>query len=682
MEALKLIPNEELERRRQEKLQASDEARRQSANGLDLTKQPVPMQGLSQFIRHQYYLFRRSREDRGLEARLISALRTYRGQYEPSQLQAIKQFGGSEIFSRITASRCRGATSMLRDVFLSSRRPWALRPTPEPELPQSSTALVDELVEIELTNLRRNQQPAPSPEAIEDRRLQLMEKVLSGTRQQALTRAEQAEHKLDDVLREGGWYSALRDLLIDIPIFPFAAIKGPEFRSVLEPDWTGGQVRMRTKIKPFWRRVSPFDLYFSPGGSRQEDLDFVERIRLRRSDLVALRIVPGYDTKAIDAVLEDYGRGGLVDWLNMTDTERARLQRKEDPHQNRSHLIDTLLYTGMVQGRMLIEQGFTQIKDPMGEYAASVWVVGQHVIKAHLNPVPFRRHDYFLTTFDKIPGAVAGHALEELLRDVQNGGNAALRALVNNLSIASGPQVMLDVMQHDPQQDDMLYPWKRWKIRRSPLSASGQHRPIDFYQPNSHAQELFFVYEKFMQIADDISAIPRYMMGQTPSQGGAGRTASGLAMFMQNSTRVLQQVAGNVDEDILAPSLSLTYQLLLLTDDSRLFRGDEKILVEGVLMAAQKETERMRQLEFLQLTNNPTDLQITGIGGRGEILREVSEGLGLESRRIVPDNSQLDQLGPPPSDDPNAQPGGPSPQSDNQALMTPQTQAARPGLSN
>jgi hypothetical protein len=55
----------------------------------------------------------------------------------------------------------------------------------------------------------------------------------------------------------------------------------------------------------------------------------------------------------------------------------------------------------------------------------------------------------------------------------------------------------------------------------------------------------------------------------------------------------------------------------------------------------QKETDRMRRLEFLQLTGNPIDMSIIGVDGRAKILRNVSDTLGMEGEDIVPSEDLL-----------------------------------------
>jgi hypothetical protein len=241
-----------------------------------------------------------------------------------------------------------------------------------------------------------------------------------------------------------------------------------------------------------------------------------------------------------------------------------------------------------------------------------------------------------------VPGTPVGNALPDILEDVQDVCNASARALVNNMSISSGPQVVILSDRFGNTEDtDSLWQWKRWHMRSDPLGQSSQQKPVEFFQPQSNAQELMGVYEKWSQIGDELSAIPRYLTG-SERMGGAGRTASGLAMLMGNASKVLQNVAANVDRDVIEPCLTELYDMIMLTDETGILRGDETINVRGVTVAIQKETERMRKLEFLQMTANPIDMQITGVEGRANVLRSVSEDLGMDGERVVPSEAELE----------------------------------------
>jgi hypothetical protein len=278
------------------------------------------------------------------------------------------------------------------------------------------------------------------------------------------------------------------------------------------------------------------------------------------------------------------------------------------------------------------------IPDPDRDYMVQSWVVGRWTLKTQINPSPRQRHPYFLTSFEKIPGTVAGHALPDLLEDIQEVTNATLRSLVNNLSISSGPQVVVnDEMVSPTENGDELYPWKRWHVQGDPLG--NQREPITFFQPQSNAQELLQVYQAMNVMADEISAIPRYLTGESLS-GGAGRTASGLSMLMSNASKVLQTVAANVDGDVLDPCLSHLYEMIMLTDTSGILTGEEQVVVKGSSVAIQEENARTKQLQFLQITANPIDAPIIGEVGRARVLRAVAQGMDLPDD-IVPDDQTL-----------------------------------------
>ena len=113
-------------------------------------------------------------------------------------------------------------------------------------------------------------------------------------------------------------------------------------------------------------------------------------------------------------------------------------------------------------------------------------------------------------------------------------------------------------------------------------------------------------------------------------------------MLMGNASKQLQQVASNVDIDVIDETLQSLYDMVMLTGAEGLeLRGDENIEVRGAATVMAKEAERTRQLEFLQLTANPIDMQILGMEGRAEVLRHVANDLGLQGSPVVPTRDQM-----------------------------------------
>jgi len=633
---LRVISNEELDR-----AEAEAEAERVATPVQDHTD-------LAAYVRQQFEIMRNHRQSgSGWNDRMLRAQRMFNGEYDPQKLHAIRQFGGSEVYARLVAVKCRGASSLLRDVYLGSERSWGVEATPDPTLPDDVASTVYELVEMEVEQLRAQGHQITS-EMVRDRTSMLLDAARHAAKRKARTEAEKAQDKLDNMLVEGGFYKAFAEFLVDLTYFPLACLKGPVVRVVPDVHWEDGQIVQSNRPRLFWERVSPFDLFFTPGVSDIEDADIIERVTFTRADLNSVMDLPGYDQEAVRRVLTEHGAGGLYDFLDPTDSERAVHESRENPWLNRSNLIHGVEFHGSVQGKMLLDFGFEegegedQIADPLRDYHVVVWQIGRHVIKVQISPSPRRRHPYFITSYEKIPGTPVGNAIPDILEDLQEACNATLRSLINNLSISSGPQVVINTDRLSAGEDpNTMYPWKRWRIKSDPLgNTGGQERAIDFFQPNSNAQELLGVYEKFSQMADEISAIPRYVTG-SERLGGAGRTASGLAMLMGNAAKVLQTVAANIDRDVMNPLLQSLYDMIMLTDEEGILRGDEAVRVRGVGVAIQKETDRMRQIEFLQMTANPIDTQIMGPMGRAEVLRSVSSHLGMDGSRVVPPEDEL-----------------------------------------
>lgn len=597
---------------------------------------------LGAYIRQRWMVFRnhRNQSNNTINDRLLRAQRMFEGKYDPEKLKDIKAFGGSEVYSRFVATKCRGATSLLRDVYLGIDRPWDLEPQDDPPVPAEILANIVKLVATEAMTLQQSGQPVLEDQ-VHMRYVNLVHAAEQAARRTAMTQADSASDKIEDMLRAGRFYEALGEFLVDLPLFPFAVLKGPTVKMVPKLQWTGGRPMLTNQPQMFWERVNPFNFYWTPGASNIEEAEIIERKRLTRADLNDCLGLPGYDQQAVRNALNDYNMG-LRDWLDYTDTEEAFNEARESPYLNLSHMIDALEYHGNVQGHMLISQGMDPalIPDPDRDYSVQSWVVGRWTIKTQLNPSPRQRVPYFITSFEKVPGTVIGHGLPDILEDVQEASNATLRALVNNMSLASGPQVVVNTDCLAPTTNaDELYPWKRWRVQNDPLG--NNQAPISFFQPQSNAQELLQVFTALNNLGDDLSAIPRYITGESLS-GGAGRTASGLSMLMGNSQKVLQTVAANVDTDVLRPLLSAIYDMIMLTDTSGLLTGNEQVTVNGVHVTVQKETERQKQLQFLQITANPEDSQIVGPLGRARVLRALAIGLGLPDD-IVPDDETMQQ---------------------------------------
>jgi len=190
-----------------------------------------------------------------------------------------------------------------------------------------------------------------------------------------------------------------------------------------------------------------------------------------------------------------------------------------------------------------------------------------------------------------------------------------------------------------------MKPWKIWPIDgKNSISGSQGRPPVSFFAPPSMAGELMKVYEFFSDQADTKTGVPKYSYGNQQGSGGALGTASGFSMMMNNATRGIKNVVRNVDSGIIKPSIEMTHQWALLnSNDPEYYVGDIKLIARGSNALIAKEQSAVRRNEFLQIAVNPAVLQVIGMEGLAEILREVVDGMDFTSDDIVPSKEDMAQ---------------------------------------
>lgn len=630
---LRVVSGDELAKQERARIEAELEARQQN---------PVIL-GLAAYLRTCWDAARIAKDP--INDLMLKALRQRNGEYEPDKLNAIRSQGGSEVYMMLTEIKCRAAESWLRDILMDNGSPpWDIQPTPEPDLsPVHMEELKQAFAEQVLITIQQTGQAPTRQDMLEIKEVaaqQFRFKVL----QAAQNRVDKMKIKIDDQLAQGGWSDAFNEFITDLVTFPCAFLKGPIVRRQRYLKWVQGpngktMVEPGERIAPEFERVSPFNIYPEPGITRLNDGYLFERHELSRQALADLIGVPGYDEQAVRKALE---LGPSSTWINDPDEEmREEEERKYYTEMRPTDVFDALEFWGKVSGAMLREWGMTEaeVPDEAKEYDANVWMVGNMVIKAVLNYDPLGEKPYAKTSFIKTPGSFWGRAIPEIIEDLQNVCNAAARALVNNMGIASGPQVEINLERIPPNEDiTQMHPWKIWQVLNDPLGSSAP--AVRFNQPNDNSSTLMAVYEKFSRLADDHSGIPSYIYGDTDVQG-AGRTASGLSMLMGSAGKGIRQVVMHIDHDVVKPIIQRQFVYNMRYDEDESIKGDAQIVPRGAVNLAVKETTNVRRVEFLNATANEIDMGIIGPEGRAAILREIAKGLQMPVDEVVPSRENL-----------------------------------------
>jgi len=569
--------------------------------------------------------------------RLLQSERQRRGEYDPDKAQEIAMTGGSDIYMMITDVKCNGAKSWIQDVLFQDDRGFDLTPSQEPAIPPEIKMSIVDFVRQEAQEYVA-QGMQIHPEAFRERMTEVHDMVLNRIREEAKGTAERMAKVIQDQMTEGGYKRTMEDFIDDFVTYPTAILKGPTVRKKPKLQW--GPNFTPIVINDYARdveRVSPYDIYPSPNSSGVDDGYLIQRHRLSAKTLESFKGVPGYSDGDIDQCLIRYGKSGLR-LFEYGDQQRDNLEGKYYSRLYQDGLIEALEFWGPVMGDMLLQWGMKGV-DPQKVYEVNAWQIGSYVIKCVINPDPLGRRPYEIASWRTIPGAFWGTALPEIMRDVQMMCNAAARALANNMGIASGPQVDVSVDRlADGEELTQMYPWKIWQTTSD--KTGGGQPAIRFFMPDMKAAELMGVYNQFARQADEVTGIPNYVYGATSGGSGAGRTASGLSMLMDNASKGIKAAVLTIDH-VVTMVVTRFYTHNMMYNPDPYIKGDFKIVARGAMGLIHKEALNVRRNEFLAATANPVDLQIVGPEGRAYLLREMAKGLQMDTDKLVPTTDMM-----------------------------------------
>ncbi|MDR6384945.1 portal protein [Paraburkholderia caribensis] len=630
-----------------------------------------PISSLASFVRTAWRVNRDHRISSGIERVMLQCERQRNGEYDAEDKAKV---GGIDIFINITGLKCRAAEAWLKDVLVNAEdEPWTIEATTIPELPDDLKAQVIDMVRQEV--LARGYADSTQ---IRERVKQLKATALHEMQKIAADASQRMTDKINDQLEQCGWKAVFEGFQSDIVTYPGGVLKAPVVRHRKSLKWNGTKIEVTTGAVIACERVSPLDLFPSPEATNPQDANSViERMRMTKAALFDCIGLPFFDDDAIRLVLDTY-ENGFRDWLS-SDGERARAEKKQGTLWQSSETIDVIDFWGRVDGKLLQEWGIA-VDDEQAQYECEIWLVGDYVIRALLNPDPLGRRPYHVTSFNKLPGQFWGEGIPQLVRDVQRVANSAARALVRNMSYASGPVVEVDIDRLDDSEDkpEVIVPWS---VRYTkPSSAPGGGGPAMRYNvAPSIAQELMGIFTRYQEMADDFSGIPAYTYGN--QQGvSSNSTMGGLSLLYGGALKGIKNVIMNIDRDAIEPMITSIWTWNMLYDPDPSIKADCKVVAKGAEGILQKEQAQARSIETLQVVTPFIQQGLVPQAGAQFLIRTWLQQNGYDLSDFFPDSGVSQEIsgvlgspnaagavaanpagGSPP---PSTQPGTPPPQLD------------------
>jgi len=556
--------------------------------------------------------------------------------YPDAKKAMIEQSGGEAVYAPLAAMQSiSGAASVSQVTLPAAERAWSLSPTPIPDLPEENRKLVDQ-------QLNADAMIRPLPEQT-GRKTELVTAQMKKLEREAGVACKRMEQKIADQLVESGFYGALSEFIEDFATYPYAVLQRV---TVEEPTlrWKGGKPKRVNLIKDVDLRVSPFDVFWAPGMVGVNDGPWIHRMRLRDYELARCR-GPGYIAEAVDKILENPPTGGwLWSWQDASRNDVEQNYRLNST--DKGTLIDVLSCWMQVKGSDLAEYGVEDVEDNE-YYDTNVWLCGNEVLRVVRNTHPLDHRPYYKASWRSIPGQFHGSSPPLQVKHLEDICNASMRALVKNMGIAAGPQVVIAIDQLPKGEESItsVYPLKVWQVVSKP---GATQEPIKFFQPSSNAKELIGVFQHYWELAGDVTGIYRWNYGADQGMQGAAQTMNGLSMLLENSSKVIRHAVENLEEGVVVRRIYDQFLLNMLYDTDVSVKGDISVVARGSSSLIERAAIRQRRIELLNAIQNTPETQIPGMDGiieqiRLAILTETAKDLDIESDRF-PEEEEIMQL--------------------------------------
>lgn len=624
--------------------ESAGDVREASAGVVPTTPQ---MSMLASYIRRVFVENATHREMSGIDQKLLDSMRASKGEYSPEELARFRAAGlPDNIYTPLTITKQRAALSQLSEIFTSpGDKPWVISPSPTPEVPESVAK--DEFTRIVATFMQvvSATGQVPTPEQMFRYAESRMDEVHRKCIEWARVRAERMERKVHDQMVEGGWIDAFNTFCKYLVDYGTAVIRGPVPRVMLRKRVK--ETRLGTwkyELEPretlCYDAINPWDLYPSKGAKDVSEGHLC--IRTRFTTAALWRYATGkakgakdegeWNVDTIRALLARFPEGGVRIDAQPFDLARQLLENDGPSDSNRC-MMEGVEFFGDVRGSMLTQLGITrkQNGDPIEEdefYEVDAIEMGGYVIYCKVID-PCIGRPLSKGVFYENAGSWWGGNISERLDAAQRTVNAALRNLINNMAMASGPMLYIKDVSRVAEKTPDALKVKPWKVLKFNMGGYGQTDvPVGVIEFSSHVNELLKIFEWASTQADEDSGIPAYTYGQAGG-GGALRTSSGLAMLTEAANRVMKMVVTGVDSHVVRDVVRRTVDYNMVYDDDLGIKGDCEVNPAGTMGMILREAESNRRKQLLNIALTPPALQIFGPRIPVAIMREEIKTLGL-----------------------------------------------------
>ena len=541
--------------------------------------------------------FTLARNNRTLQEEVwITAMQNFNGEYGSN---VNFREGGSSVFVNITQMKTMAAFSRIMAIEMGpSGYPWNIKPTPHPSLMKAG-----------LTHDAAMASPEISPEF----KAELAE---------AKSKCDGMKNRIDDNLIECHWEEKFSRGILDLVSMGTMVFKGPIALPAVPKKWVlvseslnawdhirgalglgkipGASYVLQSDPEDQYRAtldwLSPFEFYPDPGAYYIGDAMWaIQRHVYNKAQVVELANGAGFDLEEIQTALDQNPDGNWTSepWEAYMDIINRRSQ---SAYMSQRYTV--LEYWGYLSGKELRDAGAT-IKDAdvYTMHMANIWVLGNYCIKVAISGNEAAKIPFFVVPYEKVPYKIWGRGVPEKMKDPQAIINASARAMVENMGMAAGPQVIYDVNRVMPgTKVDEIIPWGIWAVKNM---EGISEPPVRFVKIDPVLSELKLIMDIFRNFVQEVTSMPDMSSGFA-GNGQHNRTMGGMSMLFGAADEYTRSVIFNIDNDLTKPMIRAMYDWEMQYCPDITIKGDMQIEASGVQGLLNKELTSQRMAEIFQ----------------------------------------------------------------------------------
>ena len=578
---------------------------------IDTRKQTLDRLGTS--LNSKFITSEILRRDKELE--WTESLRQSKGKYDPDILTKIPT-NKSRVYVKYTRSKEVPCVSKLFGMYFPHNdRNWNIQPTPDPKITK------EKLAELTQPLFQQDPQTGRTIPPTSD----MIKKAIT---QFSIETSNRMMEVMDDQLVECGYKEITKQVIKSGIRYGNGIFKGPTSKKSInnvllenEGEYTQGE---EIEYYPYVEFVPIWNFYPDMSAIQLEDCDFVFELNsMTKHDLRQLANRDDFFGDVILKYISDNPSGNYKTRNWEIDIQNIGVKGQEQVGAKKYEVKE---FNGYIDGIDLRDIGLSIPESAINEeYFVNIWLLGDKVIKARLNPFNSLTKFYHIFYFDKDETSIFGDGLPLAIRDTQISINASTRAMQNHAARVAGPimEVNIDLLEEDEDPDDVSP--DRVYLRKG-KGVDAQYAAVRSINLDSHINDYLTMIKKFEDNGDMESTLPAFVYGE--QVGTTNETAKGMSIRQSNLNITFSDLVKLLDVACEGLLTSL-YEWNMKFNPDETIKGDMKVKASGSSSLMSREL-RIQAFDYFATTITQADEPWVR---RGDLLRERAK-----LHDVTPDN--------------------------------------------